>query len=264
MSHRVAVRYVVALLVMICPSATIVSQESADPHEEPDSIKQAADIEAGGILVGIFCSTCHGIDGSGGRGPDLLGGPLRHGSSDTAIFRNIQSGISGTGMTAFRLPDAEAWQVIRYIQARRRGVTAVELPGDAVRGSQLFEKHNCTTCHWTGSSGRRLGPDLTRSRGSLQYTRKALLEPNAEIDAKYEQVVLIRNSGRVLQGLRLNENTYHMQLIDSQENLHTVSVADVEELHRPKASTMPSYRDQLTDAEVDDLIKYLFSLRELP
>ena len=256
-----AVRCAVAVLLTL-GSRDSIAQE---PINQNRAISQsAADIESGRILVGIACSTCHGIDGSGGRGPNLLGGLLRHGDSDDALFRNIQNGISGTGMSGFRWADAEVWQVVSYLQSQRRGATAAEVPGDAARGRQLFEKHNCASCHWTKSSGGRLGPDLARSRGSVEYTRRALVDPNADIDTSYEQILLVRNNGRISQGLRLNENTYYIQLIDQQENLSTISVKDIEELHRPNASTMPSYRTHLSAADADDLTKYLFSLRELP
>jgi cytochrome c oxidase cbb3-type subunit 3 len=263
MSHRAIVRNVVPLLLATCLSAPVVAQNPVGPEHDA-AAELAADIKSGRILLSIACAICHGIDGSGGRGPNLVGGPLRHGDSDEAIFRNIQNGVSGTGMAGVGWAEANTWQVVRYIQSRRRGVKATDIPGDASEGRLLFEKNKCITCHWTVSSGGRLGPDLTRSRGSLEYTRKAILEPNADVDAKYQQVLLVDHSGRVSQGLRLNENTYFIQLIDAQERLRTVSMADIEELHWPAASTMASYRDQLTDAEVDDLIKYVFSLRELP
>ena len=47
------------------------------------------------------CSTCHGADAKGARGPDLTSGALRHGSSVTEIAKNIVDGIPGTGMPAF-------------------------------------------------------------------------------------------------------------------------------------------------------------------
>jgi hypothetical protein len=76
--------------------------------------------------------------------------------------------------------------------------------------------------------------------------------------------VVVRDTGQIVQGLRLNENSYHILLIDSRENLRAISMTGVEELHQPKVSSMPSYRDQLSNADVDDLLKYLFSLRETP
>ncbi len=55
MSHRVAVRYVVALLVMICPSATIVAQKSADIVQEAKAAERANNLLGGGPhrIIGI-------------------------------------------------------------------------------------------------------------------------------------------------------------------------------------------------------------------
>jgi mono/diheme cytochrome c family protein len=48
--------------------------------------------------------------------------------------------------------------------------------------------------------------------------------------------------------------------MDDNENLWSFSKSDVRSYDRVKTSTMPSVDGVLTDAEVDDLVAYLFSL----
>lgn len=48
-----------------------------------------------------------------------------------------------------------------------------EKPGDARRGSQLFEREHCVVCHSINGVGGKVGPDLGR-RGAGDYTPAAL------------------------------------------------------------------------------------------
>jgi len=67
--------------------------------------------------------------------------------------------------------------------------------------------------------------------------------------------------GRTIEGLRMNEDTYSYRLIDADENLWSIAKRDLRESQRIETSTMPSYDDELTVSEVDNLVAYLFSLR---
>jgi hypothetical protein len=62
--------------------------------------------------------------------------------------------------------------------------------------------------------------------------------------------------------LRLNEDTYTIQLLDAQRDLISLQKADLRSLRvENKASPMPSYEGKLSASELDDLIAYLSSLR---
>ena len=54
-----------------------------------------------------------------------------------------------------------------------------------------------------------------------------------------------------------------MQIIDEQENLHSLAKADLRELVVDTRSAMPSYADRLTQDELADVIAYLVSLKGL-
>ena len=59
----------------------------------------------------------------------------------------------------------------------------------------------------------------------------------------------------------MNEDSYSVRIMDGEENLWSFAKLDLHESERIETSSMPSYLGELTTAEVDDLIAYLFSLR---
>ena len=232
------------------------STEIANPYSRPK------DIEQGALLVRARCSICHGLDATGGRGPDLTRGVFRYGNSDQALFRNIQNGIPGAGMPGARMSDDNIWRIINFIRFKTAPAKPPVLEGNAKEGEKIFVRHNCSSCHWTGKEGGRRGPDLSTSRSTLGYVKKALLDPNAVISPEYQRALIITNDGRVVEGMRLNENSYYIQLIDQRDQLWTIAKEHAQELHKPNQSLMPSYAKELTREQLDDLIAYLFSLRK--
>jgi hypothetical protein len=75
-------------------------------------------------------------------------------------------------------------------------------------------------------------------------------------------VRITMKDGRTINGRRLNEDTYTVQLIDERERLHSIAKADVGTMVVETVSPMPSYANRLTEAEVSDLIAYLLTLKE--
>jgi mono/diheme cytochrome c family protein len=71
----------------------------------------------------------------------------------------------------------------------------------------------------------------------------------------------VTRDGKVINGRRLNEDTYTVQLLDDQEKLVSLTKADLREFTILTVSPMPSYRNTLTDAELADVVAYLLSLK---
>ena len=70
------------------------------------------------------CAACHGMDGSGGIGPDLRGN-LRHCSDVKAISAVIKNGIPDTQMPAFAsLTGSQRAELARYVQQFRHRAQA--------------------------------------------------------------------------------------------------------------------------------------------
>lgn len=247
-------------LLFLCGAMTL----SAQQEETENPYTSAEDIALGAEVFRIHCSSCHGGDGSGGKGPDLSRGQFRYGSSDAALYRTIRSGISESGMPRLGSPPERVWRVLAYVRSLSRSDREAAVPGDPVQGKRLYlEKGDCSRCHMIDGVGGRLGPDLSeigwmRSTGHLS---SSILDPNREVDRHYRSLRIVEKGGRVLNGVTLNEDTYSIQLMDLEENLHSLWKSDLEELRQEDTSWMPSYRGTFSDGELDDLVAFLYSLR---
>ena len=235
-----------------------------NPAAALPSVYTPADIAYGGRLYDAQCTTCHGANGDGVGGVDLRSGKFRNGATDQDLVRVIMNGIPGTGMQAFRLDSAEITGIIAFLRNMNAFDRGSVKTGDVSRGRMTFEgKGGCTRCHRVGSAGSRVAPDLsdigaTRSAGSLL---RSVTDPTTQMMPINRPVRAVTKDGKVVNGRRLNEDTYTVQLIDEQEKLISLTKADLREYTILTASPMPSYKDRLSETELADVIAYLLSLK---
>jgi mono/diheme cytochrome c family protein len=88
---------------------------------DPDSIA------AGKALYAKNCAPCHGVNGTGGSGNDLIGpapdltdAEWQHGGTDGEIFTNIKDGIPpdlSMGPWGDRLKDTDIWNVVNFLKS---------------------------------------------------------------------------------------------------------------------------------------------------
>ena len=227
-----------------------------NPHTSPE------DVAAGGRIYRSHCVECHGRDGTGGRGPDITRGDLRYGNSDAALADTISTGIPGTSMPLFFFNGKQLWQIVAFVQSLRR--EEPQPPGDPTIGATLFlGKGGCVNCHMVDGRGGRQGPDLTTvgARRSLRHLLSAILEPSQWVHPRDWKIQAKTKSGVPLEGIRLNEDSYSLQLLDSSDNLISLVKSDLESYRIIKISAMPPYAGQLSQTELDDLVAYLYTLR---
>jgi hypothetical protein len=74
----------------------------------------------------------------------------------------------------------------------------------------------------------------------------------------------VARDGATITGRLLNQDTFSLQLVDSNERLLSLDKSNLREFTILKSSSMPSYRDKLTGPEVADVVSYLASLRGRP
>jgi putative heme-binding domain-containing protein len=223
-----------------------------------------ADIAYGARLYDAQCTTCHGANGDGVGGVDLRSGKFRNAVTDQDLMRVLLTGIQGTGMQAFRFDQSELAGIIAYLRNMNSFDRGSVRPGDAGRGRAVFDgKGSCARCHRVGGQGSRVAPDLSdvgavRSAGSLL---RSLTDPSTQMMPINRPVRAVTRDGKVINGRRLNEDTYTVQLLDDQEKLVSLTKADLREFTIFTVSPMPSYRNTLTDAELADVVAYLLSLK---
>ena len=74
---------------------------------------------------------------------------------------------------------------------------------------------------------------------------------------------VVKSDGTVINGRRINEDTFTVQLIDDHERLVSLEKATLRELTILTTSDMPSYEETLTAEERADVLAYLLSLKGL-
>jgi hypothetical protein len=67
--------------------------------------------------------------------------------------------------------------------------------------------------------------------------------------------------GGSINGRRLNEDTYSVQVIDDNARPHSILKANLREFTIAEVSPMPSYEDRLSGSEIVDVPGYLLSLK---
>src|SRR5512143_3913535 len=184
----------------------------------PTSTRATSDLAHGKKLFIAHCALCHGIGGTGGRGPALNRPELRSASTDQALFQIIQNGIDETEMPgAWQLTDREIKQVAGYVKSLGR-TAIVKLPGDPFKGKQYYDtKGGCSACHIAAGRGGNMGPDLSNigARRSAAYLREALLDPSAAVPDGFMVVSVTTRDGKKVRGVRSNEDSFTIQLRDT-------------------------------------------------
>jgi putative heme-binding domain-containing protein len=225
---------------------------------------QQNELEQGRKLFQSQCASCHGIDGSGGRGSPLNVPKLRRGATDEDLRDVIVGGVEQAGMPRFWwLPPGDVNDVAQYVRSLGR-INANPVAGDTSRGRQILEgKGGCMACHIVNGTGGWIGPELSDigSRRSAAYLRNALLDPASGAPGSIVFVRVETSSGQKFSGRRLNEDTFSIQIIDSGGSFRSLRKNSATSIERTPGTLMPSFRTKLTDSEIDDLVAYLVSLK---
>jgi len=220
-------------------------------------------IAAGAKLWATSCAGCHGPDGSGGRGPNLVKRALWHPLTDEGIHRTIREGVPGTDMPPTSLSDDDTWNLVAYVKVMTGPASEIDVPGDPEAGERVFRgaKAGCAECHSIRGQGGRMGPDLTDVGASRPYAliKESIVGPFKRLQLAGQEGVSIRlKNGKEIQGVARNRNNYSLQVLDRQGNLHLVSMLDVEQLTISARSLMPDdYGRRLSAQELQNLYAFL-------
>jgi len=112
-------------------SVILLAQGNADAAKLKNPVPSTPEsVAAGQQLYARNCASCHGRNGQGGPGndlipaaPSLLGDAWSHGSTDGEIFTNIRNGVSPDfNMVPFKdkLKDDDIWNIVNYIRSIKK------------------------------------------------------------------------------------------------------------------------------------------------
>ena len=79
----------------------------------------APQVQDGKKLFAKKCANCHGANGTGSFAPSLRG-DLKHGNKKQQIAKVIRSGVPGTAMPSFKLPQENVTALSDYVASIRR------------------------------------------------------------------------------------------------------------------------------------------------
>ena len=263
------------LALALLSSGLAASALRAGPQttQAPPTANPAAEDLQGKQAFETRCSACHGLDGGGAMGPNIQGIPFRLGSDVVANI--IRNGLSG-GMPAFagQMSDAQIQQVVAYLLSLTPKDTG-KVTGDPAKGKEVYDSSGCAGCHIIAGEGSGIGPELT-TVGKLRgpnYLRTTLLYPGSDLpqahvflesggQLDFLYVHVVTKDGHAFDGTRAAEDSFHIVIKDAQGNFHSFRKADLRELKKePGKSVMPSFKEKLSDAQIDDLVAYLASLK---
>jgi len=275
----------IALLLLaasvLVHAVALIGQRS-DTVRNPLADSPAA-AEAGRQLYEGTCQACHGAAGQGDRdrgAPSLRSPVLARGNDDTDLFRTIREGIAGTQMPPFtRLTDEQAWQIVTYIRSLQQESGAAPDVSDPVRGdaaageSLFFGRAQCASCHEVNARGGVTGPDLSNAaRFSATAIRQKIVSPDQPLPlppgasaaaiaaATPVTVVATLRDGRQIRGVRRNEDTYTVQMVDAAGGLHLLDKSKLTAFAVESRSLMPGdFATRLSAADIDNLVAYLRS-----
>jgi putative heme-binding domain-containing protein len=145
-------------------------------------------------------------------------------------------------------------------------VTVEETPlsaGEISKATRLIQQNGCLSCHRLGEAGSYLGPDLDGigARRSPEQLHTSLQSPKKEVLPENRTVQLVSSDGKTVTGRLLNQDALSVQLIDSSGQLRSFARLSLREFTIVTTNPMPSYADKLSAQDLDDLVRYLSSLK---
>jgi cytochrome c oxidase cbb3-type subunit 3 len=250
-------------LLYLASAIMVVAAPTEKKAKLPNS---RVDLASGEKLFQHHCALCHGPKGEGGRGPILAQAKLSRAPDDATLVKVIEDGIRGTEMPgAGAMSEREMRQTAAYVRSLGK-ISLKPVPGNPTRGAEIYRgKGNCASCHSIKGEGGISGPDLAGigGRRSAAYLHESLVDPEAAVPDGYLRVTVVTKTGQSVTGVRVNEDSFSIQIRDDSGRSYSFWKHEVARVDKPRAkSPMPSYRGQLPDDELTDLVAYLASLKE--
>ena len=253
----------IAAAMMLCASAAVAGGPQAPAKNPLEGNPDAILAGMGGFR--LRCADCHGTDGRGVRGPDITQ-VWSAGRTDEGLFRTIRSGVPNTEMPAFPAPrtsDRDIWQMLAYLRTLAAPAPLDPPRGNAENGAVVF-KANCAGCHRVNASGGRLGPDLSRigSARTRAVLAARIRRGSEDFRAGFEPVTITPPDGKPIQGVKKNEDLFSVQIMDTGERIQGYEKDKMKAVENGKKSAMPVFGpERLSDSDLDDLLRYLQTLR---
>jgi PQQ-dependent dehydrogenase (methanol/ethanol family) len=147
-------------------------------------------------------------------------------------------------------------------------VVARQSTGVPAGEALFFGKAGCAGCHEVNGRGGVTGPDLSAAgMQSAEALRAKILNPNNSAATLPGgrggplTVIVKMRDGREIRGVRRNEDTFSLQMMDASGLLQIIDKTAGPEVRYENRSLMPGdYASRLNAQEIQDLVAYLGTL----
>ena len=257
-------------------SALALATAGAAAAQDPPDVTEAG-LARGEMFYQAHCGRCHGMLGHGGEGPNLARPTLPRAPDHESLVQVIRSGIPGTGMPGTRsnlVSDLEVDLIAAYVRTLAQDVVA-EIAGDATRGRDVFATAgDCYSCHVIDGRGTGIGPELSGIglRRGVEYLYASLRTPGSELPVSrrgllrgfrgYLPIRAVTREGRVITGMRVNEDAFTIQLRSISGRTVSLRKEDLVELEKQFDHSLMPAVEEMTEADIDDLVAFLAELGE--
>ncbi|MBL9209992.1 MAG: c-type cytochrome [Opitutaceae bacterium] len=150
----------------------------------------------------------------------------------------------------------------RKVLVRRYATAIKNLTGSAARGHVVFTQ-TCAVCHRFRGEGKEVGPDITDVRiKTADMLLSDILDPNNEVDPRWEAFTIQADGGRGLVGLIASE-TNDALVVRGLAGTETLARSAVQSYTPLGSSLMPEgLEGTLDEQRMADLIAFLRSTHE--
>ncbi|OWK35143.1 hypothetical protein FRUB_09985 [Fimbriiglobus ruber] len=152
-------------------------------------------------------------------------------------------------------------------EARNKAMSALaDMKGGNAENGKLVFRRNCTACHQVFGEGAAYGPQMDgKEPVGKRLTRfkivESIIDPNADVDAKYLSTKIDTADGKSITGLLVSETKTEVVIFDGKDK-RTIKVADIDSRKTLKQSSMPEgLAGTMAPVEFLDVVAFLSSLK---
>jgi cytochrome c oxidase cbb3-type subunit 3 len=237
-----------------------------DPNDIARARADSTAVSAGKTQFQQTCGFCHGPDGRGASGPDLIRSTLiSHDVNGNFIGQVVRNGRPEKGMPAFQLPDAEISNIAQFLHSQAKIAASVSqripseypieklLIGSADEGKAFFDgQGNCRSCH---------SPIGDLAHVASKYKPFDLQTRIVYPSGLHPSVTVRDSSGRTFTGEQVYADEFLVSLRDKSGWVYTWKRDTAEiTIHDPLAAHEKLLK-VYTDKNVHDLFAYLETLK---
>lgn len=238
--------------------------------QDPDDIRaQQADspnISAGKAQFQQTCGFCHGPDGRGASGPDLIRSALvSHDVNGNLIGPVVHNGRPEKGMPAFQLSDAEIGNIAQFLHAEAKIASSVSqrIPSEYPLAKLLVGKADAGRAYFNGAGNCRSCHSVTGDLAHIASKYKPFdLQTRIAFPSGMNPILTVKDSsGQTFTGEQVYADEFVVTLRDKSGWRHSWKRNTVQVEVRDPLAAHERLLKSYTDSDLHDLFAYLETLK---